>query len=301
MKNSTNPDTHLFSILTFIPFLIITFGLTWGIIALYIFLPEFMAVTFGELTGEHPLFYLATYGPAVAALVIVLFKTRLSGIKQFLSRLLMWRAPAIWYIFLIFIVPVPFYVGAAVKGLPMAEMFPVSTLGSYIVTLFMFAIKGPIEEIGWRGFALPLLQRKMSPLWAGLIIGVIWGFWHLPAFLLSGTPQSAWSFSDFFVGTIALSIIATALYNVSRGSILLPMLFHLQVINPLWPDAQPYDTIPFVIVATLVVWLNRKTMFDRNSGMTNILLPKKSKGDEIEDVKTKSQISRPKIATPTEK
>jgi membrane protease YdiL (CAAX protease family) len=272
MKHSDNKTTDSFSMLSILPFLIITFGVTWGIIALYIFLPDQMARAFGQLSGDHPLFYVATYGPAIAALSIVLFLRGLRGIKQFLSRLLKWRAPATWYAFLIIGIPIPFYIGAAVKGLPMAEMFPVSSLGTYLAALFFIALKGPIEEIGWRGFMLPILQRKMAPIWAALVIGLIWGFWHLPAFLLSGNPQSTWSFSDFFIGTIALSVIATALYNVSRGSILLPMLFHLQVINPLWPDAQPYDTIPFVIVAALVVWVNRKTMFDKSSGVTAILL-----------------------------
>ena len=291
MKHSKNPSTDLFKISSIIPFLIITFGIAWGIIALYIFLPDQMASVFGQLTGEHPLFYLATYGPAIAALTIVLYKTGFKGTKRFLSRLLMWRAPAVWYLFLILIVPAPFYIGAAIKGLPLAEMFPVSTLGTYLIALFMFAIKGPIEEIGWRGFALPLLQRKMSPLWAGLLIGIIWGFWHLPAFLLSGTPQSAWSFSDFFIGTIALSIIATALYNASRGSILLPALFHLQVINPLWPDAQPYDTFPFVVVAILVVWFNRETMLKKNGGVTAILLPLNYKGDEMKETKNRRPVT----------
>lgn len=298
MTDSKIPDSHSFKISTLIPFLIITFGITWGIIALYILLPDQMIALFGQITGEHPLFYLATYGPAVAALVIVLIKTRWEGMRRFLGRLLMWRAPSGWYLFLLLGIPIPFYIGAAVKGLPLGEMFPVSSLSTYLVTLFFFAIKGPIEEIGWRGFALPLLQRKMSPLWAGLVIGIIWGFWHLPAFLLSGTPQSAWSFSDFFIGTIALSIIATALYNASRGSILLPMLFHLQVINPLWPDAQPYDTIPFVIVAVLVVWVNRKTMLDKNSGVTSILIPLRTGADAIKKSENIPPITARKVPAP---
>lgn len=298
MKNSKNPDTHSFRLSTLVPFLIITFGISWGVIALYIFLPDQMVTIFGELTGEHPLFYLATYGPAIAALVIVLVKTRFSGLRRFLRRLFLWRAPAVWYAFLILGIPALFYIGAAVKGLPMAEMFPVSSLGAYIGALALFAIKGPVEEIGWRGFALPLLQRKMSPLWAGLIIGIIWGFWHLPAFLLSGTPQSTWSFTEFFIGTIALSIIATALFNASRGSILLPALFHLQVINPLWPDAQPYDTIPFVAAAILVVWLNRETMLKKSGGVITILSPVKSEGIKIEDMETAPPVSTPNVSTP---
>ncbi len=49
------------------PFMLITFGLAWGILALYIFLPEPMVSLFGNLTGEHPLFFLAVYAPAIVA------------------------------------------------------------------------------------------------------------------------------------------------------------------------------------------------------------------------------------------
>jgi hypothetical protein len=131
---------------------------------------------------------------------------------------------------------------------------------------------------------LPLLQRRMSPLSAGLVIGVIWGVWHLPAFFLSGTEHSAWSFTDFFLGTIALSLIATALFNASKGSILLPALFHLQVNNPLWPDAQPYDTIPFVGAALVIVWLNRDLMLRKEGGLTEIIPAGDADEPEVTDV-----------------
>jgi membrane protease YdiL (CAAX protease family) len=242
-----------------------------------------MATIFGEISGNHPLFYLATYAPAIAALAIVLLKSRWDGTRRFLSRLLLWRAPMAWYAFLLLGIPLLFYVGAVWKGLSPAELVPVSSVGAYLVALALFAIKGPVEEIGWRGLALPLLQRNMSPLWASLVLGVIWGVWHLPAFMLSGTPQSAWSFTDFFIGTIALSFIATGLFNASRGSILLPALFHLQVINPLWPDAQPYDTVPFVVAALVVVWFNRDSMLQRSGGVTTILPSTEAQSADAKD------------------
>jgi len=283
MTRSKASTTHSFSLASLVPFLIITFGLTWGILALYIFLPDPMAAVFGEISGTHPLFYLATHAPAIAALTIVLWKTRWDGTRRFLSRLLLWRAPAAWYAFLILGVPLLFYTGALWKGLSLSELVPVSAVGAYLVALALNAIKGPVEEIGWRGFALPLLQRTMSPLWAGLVIGVIWGGWHLPAFFLSGTEHSAWSFTDFFLGTIALSLIATALFNASRGSILLPALFHLQVNNPLWPDAQPYDTVPFVVAALAVVWFNRDSMLRKGGGVTTILPPTEAQDADVDD------------------
>lgn len=271
MRPLSSSTEQSFSLVSFIPFLLITFGLAWGIIALYVFLPDLMAATFGELTGTHPLFYLAVYAPAIAALTIVSYRTGRGGLRRYLSRLLLWRTSAAWYVFLLVGVPLLFYAGALWKGVGVTELVPVSGWGVYFGALALHAIKGPVEEIGWRGFALPLLQRRMAPLWAGLVIGVIWGVWHLPAFLLNGTPQSAWSFTDFFIGTVALSLIATALFNASRGSILLPALFHLQLNNPLWPDAQPYDTIPFVLAAVVIVWLNRESMLRRDGGRTKII------------------------------
>jgi hypothetical protein len=92
----------------------------------------------------------------------------------------------------------------------------------------------------------------------------------LPAFFLSGTPQSAWGITPFIIGSIAVSVILTPLFNASGGSILLAALFHFQLNNPLWPDAQPYDTIFFVLTAALVVWVNHDTMFDRGAGSTRV-------------------------------
>jgi membrane protease YdiL (CAAX protease family) len=286
-------DVQSFSLATLLPFLGITFGLAWGIIALYIFLPVPMAAAFGELTGQHPLFYLAVYAPAIAALTLVLWTEGRSGARRFLSRLLLWRAPWTWYAFLLVGIPLLFYAGAVWKGVSVAEMIPVSSAGAYLLALALHAIKGPVEEVGWRGFMLPLLQRRMTPLWAGLVIGVIWGVWHLPAFFLSGTEHSAWSFTDFFMGTIALSLIATALFNASRGSILLPALMHLQLNNPLWPDAQPYDTIPFIVAAIVIVWLNRESMLRKDGGRTQILPASDANEQEVLEVGRGSVSVRP--------
>jgi len=265
------PDRHQISLIALLPFLLIAFGLAWGILALFIFLPEQMADIFGELTGEHPLFFLAVYAPAIAAFIVIASGGGVSGLRRYLGRLSLWRCSPAWYAFLIVGVPLLFFGGSALKGNLFAEPGPWSPLQGLLMALLLNLIKGPVEEFGWRGLALPLLQRKFAPIWAGLILGVIWGVWHLPAFLLSGTPQGAWSFTPFFVGSIAISVIVTPLFNVSRGSILLPALLHFQLNNPIWPDAQPYDTILFAAAAILVVWLNRKTMFNREGAVTRVI------------------------------
>lgn len=195
------------------------------------------------------------------------------GLRRYLTRLLLWRCSPGWYAFLFIGIPVVFIGGSGLKGNLFAEPFPFSSLQSLFVALGLAAIKGPIEEFGWRGFALPLLQRKLAPIWAALILGVIWGVWHLPAFLLNGTQQSEWSFTAFFSGCIALSVIVTPLFNASHGSILLSAIYHFMLGNPISPDAQPYDTYLFIVIAVLVVCFNRKAMFRRAGAVTDIIFP----------------------------
>ena len=253
------------------PFLFITFGIAWGIIALYLLLPDQMSGLFGQLSGDHPLFYLAVYAPAIAAFILTFKNAGFNGLLSFIKRIKLWRVSPLWYAFLIIGLPLVFYGGSAWKGNLFTDPFPFPSFQPLIIALLLSIIKGPIEEFGWRGFALPLFQRKFAPIWASLIIGLIWGFWHLPAFLLSGTQQSAWAFTPFLVGTVAISLIMTSLYNSSRGSIFLAALMHFQLMNPIWPDAQPYDTYILVGVAILVIWFDRKTMFGRDSSLTQVI------------------------------
>ena len=226
---------------------------------------------FGQLTGNHPLFYLAVYAPAIAAFTLVARTSGIVGLRHFLGRALLWRCSVAWYAFLIIGIPLIFIGGSALRGNLLTEPFPFASMQSVFAALVLAAIKGPMEEFGWRGLALPLLQRKLAPLWAGLILGVIWGLWHLPAFLLSGTQQSEWSFTAFFAGCLAISVIATALFNQSHGSILLSAFFHFSLMNPVFPDAQPYDTYLVIVVATLIVWRNHKDMFTREGAVVAVI------------------------------
>lgn len=270
-KSASLADRYHISFLSLIPFLLITFALAWGILALFIFLPDSTTAIFGQLTGDHPLFFLAVYAPAIAAFVIIIYRAGVSGLRRYLSRIFLWRCSPGWYVFMIIGIPMVFYAGAAWKGSLWSDPFPFLSFQTLVTALALAAVKGPVEEFGWRGLALPLLQRKFAPILAGLIIGFIWGFWHLPAFLLSGTQQSEWSFTAFFAGCIALSVIITALFNASRGSILLSAFFHFNLMNPVFPDAQPYDTYILIGVAFIVVWLNRKAMFTREGAATAVI------------------------------
>lgn len=253
------------------PFFAIAFGLSWGIFAVGLLFTDAVVRIFGELSARNPLFFLAVYAPAIAAFVLVLVHTGPHGLGRFLSRLALWRCSWGWWAFLLLGIPAVYAAGALVKGLPLADLLPSAAPGALLTATLFMLVLGPMEEFGWRGFALPLLQRRMAPVWAGLVLGLIWGVWHLPAFMMSGTPQSGWSFPAFLIGATAISVILTPLFNRSGGSILLPMLYHFQLNNPAWPDAQPWDTWFFVAVALVVVWLHRDTMLSRNEAITEVV------------------------------
>ena len=254
-----------------LPYLIVTFGLAWGLVALYIFLPGQMTARFGAISASHPGFILAVYSPAIAAAAVVLYCGGLRGMKSYLSRLLLWRCPTGWYAYLVFGIPLIFIAGSIAKGNLLDDPFPFDGIAQMLAAMAFMLVLGPVEEFGWRGVALPLLQRRFEPIWAALILGLIWGVWHLPAFFLSGTPQSAWGFMPFLIGSICLSVIVTPLFNASNGSILLAALYHFQTNNPLWPDAQPYDTWFFLAATAIVVWINRATMFSRTGAVTEVI------------------------------
>jgi len=256
---------------SFTPFLLISFGLAWGILGLYILLPEGMGAVFGQLTGNHPLFFLSVYAPAIAAFTLVVRYGGFTGLQRFFGRVLLWRCSAAWYAFLIIGIPLIFIGGSWFRGNLFTEPFPFPSFQSLVAALVLAAIKGPMEEFGWRGLALPLLQRRLAPLWAGLILGAIWGLWHMPAFLLSGTQQSEWSFTAFFAGCLAISVIVTALFNESKGSILLSAFFHFSLMNPIFPDAQPYDTYLLIVVAVLIVWRKRNNMLKRQGAVVEVI------------------------------
>jgi membrane protease YdiL (CAAX protease family) len=257
---------------TLIPFLVLSFGLTWGIAAVLILFYDQVVAIFGEISMSNPLYILAVYSPGIAGVLLVRRHYGLAGLGSFFKRLTLWRAPLKWWLFLIVGIPAVVYAGAAIKG-TIGDAFSFSPWNQMLPALALALLLGPIEEFGWRGVALPILQRRFAPFWAGLIIGIICAAWHIPAFLMSGSPISSWSFFPYIGGVIAIYVILTPFFNVAKGSLLVAYLYHFQMMNPIFPDAQPYDFVLWMAIAIVVVWLNRRTMFQRGAGVTEVLFP----------------------------
>jgi len=250
----------------------LTFGLAWGLVLLLVLFPEQITATFGEVGYTNPLFILAVYSPAIAGLFLVARHYGLKGLGSYLRRLTLWRMPAAWWACLVLGIPAVKYVGAALNG-RLGDPFPFTPWYALIPALALTLAIGPMEELGWRGVALPLLQRRFAPLWASLILGAIWALWHLPSFFLGGTPQSAWALVPYMLGVLSLAVILTPMFNAARGSLLIAILYHFQLNGPAWPEAQPWENYLFALVAVIVVVVNRRALLGRAGAVTEVLLP----------------------------
>lgn len=281
---SFKPVQRRMSIRSFWPFLGITFALTWGVGALLIPFGDQVESLFGELGPTNPVYMLLVYSPAIAAILLVWRHYGVDGLGSFFRRITLWRMSRAWWAFLLVGVPGAVYLAAAAAG-TIGDPFAFSPWYAVMPALGLALVFGPIEEFGWRGVGLPLLQQRFTPLGAGLLLGFVWALWHLPAFMFGGTAQSEWSFVPFFLGVTALSVIITPMFNATRGSILMAALFHFQLMNPAFPDADPWDKLVFVLVAVAVVIVNRKQMLGRDGAVTDVLMPAAPRGADHLDAR----------------
>ena len=171
------------------------------------------------------------WGPMIAAFIVLGLTRGWAGIKSLLADMFRWRVGASWYA-LAFLLPIGITFAAVYLNIamgapaPPGSTFAVSELlllipGLVITTL----IAGPFtEEPAWRGFYLPRLQSKYSPLIASLIIGVIWWSWHLP--LMISDPTGQRPPLQFLALTMSFSILYTWIYNNAKASLFLIALVH---------------------------------------------------------------------------
>jgi uncharacterized protein len=242
-------------------FLALTFGITWPIGAAVLFAPDWFGAVFGAFNTRAPMFYLAVWAPNIAALAVTLLISGWSGITDLFARLIRWRVrPWVWIAALGFHPALMLVV--ELIGLAFGDPLPTTAnwhaLAAGVVYLPLIAL-GPLgEELGWRGFLLPRLLDQMKPLSAALILGAIWMVWHLPAFFMSGVPQSNMSLPIFMIGGIAFTVFITWLFLNARHSILIAGIIPHAIANA-WGDAMgPMTWINagvLVCGAVLLVWL----------------------------------------------
>ena len=258
------------------PFFLLTFALTWGLGAALVVFPDQITAMFGELSVTNPLYLIMTWSPGLVGVLLVVTTTGLSGLRRFFGRLFDTSVPLAWWAFVLFALPALKMTGALLNGTPITGLLNLSPFGQILSMSVFMLFLGPVEEFGWRGVALPLMQRLTAPVWSGVIVGFVWAFWHLPAFFVGGTPQSAWAILPFLIGVTAIGVVMAVVYNKTDGNLLFPILTHWQLNIAFWPEAQPWENYLSVALALVLLWVHRDVMFDREKGLTEVVPPQRA-------------------------
>jgi hypothetical protein len=207
-----------------------------------------------------PLFYAGVFAPALVAWLLTWMDSGSPGVRALVSPLVRWNVGARWYVFALgFMASVKLIAAVMYRlttgGWPAFGTTPVAVL--FAGAIFSTLVGGQAgEEIGWRGYALPLLAERAGFRVAAVVIGVIWATWHLPLFYLRGGDLAGQSFPVFLLLVTALSAAITWLYVNTGGSLLLTMLFHAAVNNTtaIVPSAAAASAGPMTVSASPMGW-----------------------------------------------
>jgi membrane protease YdiL (CAAX protease family) len=201
--------------------------------------------------------YFAAYGPMLSAFIVTWISQGRPGLSELGKRMIKWKIPPIWWITAFS----PLIIGLVVvlvlnlindskinlSTLGEVNFLPPLGIGALVLWILTFGIG---EETGWRGYALPRLQRARTALSATIILAVFWALWHLPQFFFLFDPAIA---IGWVIGLFAGAIVLTWLFNSSSGSILIVAIWH-GCFNFLTSTNAGNGILAAVVSAAIMVW-----------------------------------------------
>ncbi|HKF51471.1 MAG TPA: CPBP family intramembrane glutamic endopeptidase [Candidatus Acidoferrales bacterium] len=204
-------------------FFFLAFALMW----VCFFSVALVPIRTGTVLGQS-LLLLGAFAPALAALFLTLRIEGRRGLGTLLRGVIKWRVAAHWYLFAVGFTVIVRLTAAILQRVALGA-WPHFDAKPYFIIPFAILFSTPFqagEEIGWRGYALPRLAEHLGLPRASVLLGVIWGCWHLPQFFIRESDAYQQSFWVFVLGVTALSVILAWLWRRAGGSLLLTMLFH---------------------------------------------------------------------------
>jgi membrane protease YdiL (CAAX protease family) len=251
------------------PFLVLTFGISWGVGGAYLLFSNPLTAVFGPFAYGTPAYLLAACAPTLVALGLTLRSEGWAGLAGLGRRLI--KATPLWAVGPAFLI-LPAIALSLSLLMPRLGPWPVASRDVLIATpLLLFTTaqiltnSGPLgEELGWRGYALPRLLDHWPPMTAGAMLGAVWTLWHVPAFLFSGIVNSSLSNLGWYgLGTVGLSLLMTWLFVRTQGSVLIAGVIPHFVINGLgavgaWRTRPAEAVLLFVIGIALLATLGSR-------------------------------------------
>ncbi len=244
--------------------LLLYFGLAYlisWVIWLPLILPKFGIEALPVLPEYHH--YLGAFGPLLAAIIVKYISSGRNAVIALLKKVLLWKVNWVWYV-VVLIVPVVLVIGAGyadelnnetpftMKGFSTNEEFPqFGPIEYFLFNIFTFGIG---EETGWRGYALPTLQKRFSALTATLILAVGWACWHIPAFIYRPlySQMDMAGIMGFFMSMVMGAVVLTWLYNSTKGSLLFVAIFHA-MIELMFMSENISEKMTFYIGASIMI------------------------------------------------
>ena len=174
------------------------------------------------------------WAPGIAAVLVTAIIAGRAGVRDLLRRLLIWRVGLRWYLVAFFLmamlilggIGLHILFGGAMPAIPLAGASILNVTLSFIILIVLGALINT-EEIAWRGFALPKLQARYSPLTALVLLALPEALFHLPYFWNKDVAfyQNVGLFW-FTAFTIAAVFIYAFVFNKTSGSLLIVTLLH---------------------------------------------------------------------------
>jgi membrane protease YdiL (CAAX protease family) len=235
-------------------FFVLAYAISWSL-----WLP---LVVSRDDSPTGPAFLLQLLGslvPSAVAIVLVAVLYGKAGVRTLLRRLLLWRVGAGWWAAVVLLGTPVVLCALGLSILFGGDSPDITVTVPGAVLLFVFLIfpgSAGGEELGWRGFALPQLQADRSALAASVVLGVGWGVWHLPLYLVGADLRPLSLFPAWVVLTVASSVVYTSMYNGTGGSLLIVVLFHAASNLGLVVFLEPLEdqvAQPFLIYVGLMV------------------------------------------------
>lgn len=225
-----------------VTFVTLTFGLSWLTWAPLVIIGDAVPGGLG-----FALLLLGSLAPSSVAILLTGLTGGASAVRGLLARLLRWRVPAWWYLLLLApsgVTVLAVTLNSVTRGGPSAALgVPVATAVS-MVAFSIFPGSAMGEELGWRGYALPRVQARCTALQAALLLGVLTALWHLPLWLRGAPTHPLSLYLPFAIQVVAYAVVYTWLYNGTRGSLLIAVLFHAATNAPLTLVVLPLGVDP---------------------------------------------------------
>jgi membrane protease YdiL (CAAX protease family) len=211
----------------------------------------------------YSMHYFASFGPMLAAIIMTAVTGGKEGLHELWSRIVKWQVKWPYAAFAVLSPVALFVLSALAMRIIEGEWPDLHLLGQanylpylgWAVLPIWLATFGFGEEIGWRGFALPHLQKTMSVARATLILGLFWFLWHVPSFFYHETYVGmGWILiPGMFVGVLFGAVLFTWLYNGTGGSILMVAIWHA-LFDLLTASAAGRDFIPIITTVGVIAW-----------------------------------------------